>query len=607
MELTAEENKSLEQIYGSFAFNGNLSRNPIQEVRVLTENEKLFFERKNFVSPHFCVQTLYKVKGTLLPIKFNRAAKNLVTADENFRANFCQVGERTVKVIFAERNIIPEIVFRVLNVEDSALDETLIKIMEADRRLSFDIQRGSLIRFSAFRTAEDESAILVTISQLISQRFNAENFLNAVFNDAEYKKIEPRTDLKLPQIEDRVREYWANVLKDMPVSSKIPFAKKSINKYSEENYRLKISADILSDLRGKAQNNRVMLAALLQTAWGFLLQATNKSSDVIFCQLISKNKSAQEFALHLIPVRVKSAKNLTVENLVTQQFKQLVVSQSYSSFDWATLESLTARTGNLFDHFLSFLDFNAEEKTFSQVEATSAGVIVEKNSWDAQGMKLGVYFQYSTRDLSISFQYDKNQFLPEAGKRLANIYSLILRQMLLYWNTPFENLIENIKKLAAESMSDAQNISKEDERKIINDFICKNKILQSDSAESAEILVANAKTFTRFEGDRLFGEILNDNLVFVAEGKLSRSLDTGDGWFNALDIIKAGGLINETVFFEKRRAVISAEVLTEKAVLISIPLATFESATLQNPALYKSVLRHVLSQMEKYQILWLQS
>ena len=151
--------------------------------------------------------------------------------------------------------------------------------MEADRRLSFDIQRGSLIRFSAFRTAEDEAAILVTISQLISQRFNAENFLNAVFNDAEYKKIEPRTDLKLPQIEDRVREYWANVLKDMPVSSKIPFAKKSINKYSEENYRLKISADILSDLRGKAQNNRVMLAALLQTAWGFLLQATNKSNS----------------------------------------------------------------------------------------------------------------------------------------------------------------------------------------------------------------------------------------------------------------------------------------------------------------------------------------
>ncbi len=605
MEITAEEKKVLEQIYGKFVLDANYNKNQIDEVCELTAEENRFFERKNFISPHFCVQTLYKIQGEILPMQFNRAVKSLVTEDENFRANFCNVGTRTVKIIFARREIIPEIVFRVLKLDADELDETLIKIMEADRRLNFDIKRGNLIRFSVFRTAEDESAVLVTVSQLISQRFNVESFFNSIFSNTKYAKFEPRAEVKPPQIENRVKEYWTDILKNLPAPPKVPFSKEISGKYNEEIYRVKIPADILSDLRGKAQNNRVMLMTILQTAWGFLLQATNKNPDVFFCQLISNSKSAQNFSLNLMPVRLKVSNSMTLENIVTQQFKQLVISQPYSFFDWQTIENLTSRRGNLFDNFLSFLDFSVDGKLYSQVEATPAGKIVEQNSWDSQGMKLGIYFQYNMQDLSISFRYDKNQFWAKAGERLANIYNLILRQILVYWHAPFAEFMENIRKVAAD-MS-AKDVSQEDERKIINDFIYKNKILQSESTGATSILVENSKLLTRFEGDRIFGDILEKNLVFVVEGKLSRSLDTGDGWFNALDIIKAGGLLNESVFLEKRRAVISAEVLTEKATLLTIPLEIFESATRQNPALYKSVLQHVVSQMEKYQKLWLQS
>lgn len=605
MEITAEEKNILEQFYGISITSTRFNQSQIEEIRDLTAEERRFFERKNFVSPHFCVQTLYKIQGEISPLQFNRAVNSLVTEDENFRANFCNVGTRTLKVIFKRREIIPEIIFRSFKLDAEELDETLIKIMEADRRLDFDIQRGSLIRFSAFRTGENESAVLITVSQLISKRFDSDSFFNAVFNDATYKKIEPQADFKPPQIENRVKEYWMDILKNLPAPPNIPFSKKVFGKYKKEIYRVKIPADVLSDLRGKAQNNRVMLMTILQTAWGFLLQATNKNPDVFFCQLISNSKATQNFSLNLMPVRLKNSNTMTLENIVTQQFKQLVISQPYSFFDWSALENLTSRRGNLFDNFLSFLDFSVDGKLYSQVEATPAGKIVEQNSWDSQGMKLGIYFQYNMQDLSISFRYDKNQFWAKAGERLANIYNLILRQILVYWHAPFAEFMENIKKIAAD-MS-AKDVSQEDERKIINDFIYKNKILQSESTGAAAILAERSKLVTRFEGDRIFGDILEKNLVFVVEGKLSRSLDTGDGWFNALDIIKKGGLLNESVFLEKRRAAISAEVLTEKATLLTIPLEIFESATRQNPALYKSVLQHVASQMEKYQVLWLQS
>ena len=605
MEVSAEEKNILEQIYGKFVLDSGYSQNQITEIQELTPEESRFFDRKNFISPHFCVQTLYKVKGEILPLKFNRAVKNLIETDENFRANFCNIGTRTLKIIFANRDM-PEIVFRMLKLDAEEIDETLIKILEADRRLDFNIQSGNLIRFSVFRTGENESAVLITVSQLISQRFNAESFFNDIFNDTKYKKISPPKNVKIPQIENRVKEYWAGLLKNLPAPPKLPFEKKAAGAYNAEIYRVKISADVLSDLRLKTQASRVLLLVALQTAWGFLLQVINKNSDAVFCQLTANKKSAQDFSMNLMPVRLKSSKDMTLENIVNQQFKQLVISQPYSFFDWTAIENLTSRRTNLFDHFLSFLDFAADEKTFSQVKAAPEGKIVERNSWDAQGMKLGVYFQYNAQDLSISFQYDKNQFFANAGERLANLYNLILRQMLVFWNAPFADFISNIQKLAAE-IAAVKEISPEDERKIIIDSISKNKMLQSETTGANAILVENSKLITHFEGDRIYGDILNKNLIFVVEGKFARSLDTGDGWFNALDIIKAGGLLNESVFVEKRRAVISAEVLTEKAVLLLIPLETFESATRQNPALYKSVLRHITSQMEKYQVLWLQS
>lgn len=607
MEITAEEKKVLEQVYGKISLDSDYAPNSIEKICELTEEEQGFFERKSFVSPHFCLQILYKVQGEILPIKFNRIARDFIEADENFRANFCNVGTRTLKIIFRQRKIIPDVVFRFLKLDATELDETLIKIMEADRRLNFDIQRGNLIRFSIFRTGENEAAVLVTMPQLISKRFNSENFFKAVLNNERYKKFEPRADFTIPQLEKRVKEYWADVLKNLPAMPKIPFSKENSGAYIEENYRVKIPADILSDLREKAQSNRVMLVTILKTAWGFLLQATNKSTDTAFCQLVSSVKNEKNISLKAMPVRLKTSSDSTVENIVNQQFKQVVVSQSYSFFDWSTLENLTSRRGNLFDHFLSFLDFNAEEKRFSQVEATPEGKIVVRHLWDAQGMKLGVYFQYATNGLSISFRFNKNQFFPNAGERLANIYKLILSQMLVYWHAPFADFIENIKKIATESINTTLAFSQEAERQTIIDFLYKNKILQSETTGATAIFVENSKLLTRFEGDRISGDILDKNLVFVVEGKLSRSLDTGDGWFNALDIINEGGLINETVLIEKRRATISAEVLTEKAVLLVIPLPNFESVARQNPEMYKSILRHVLAQMEKYQVLWLQS
>ena len=609
MELTLEENMQLENIYGrQITSSVGYNPNQIEKVVELTAEERRFFSKKHFISPYFAVQTLYKISGEITPIRFNRVVRDMIKSEEIFRANFCELDGRFVKVIFANRLTIPEVVYRTFAQTDAGeIDDTLTKIMEADRRVNFDLKHGNLIRFAIFKTGDKEFAVLVTMSRLVADSFDYKNFFAAALELSPYKHEEKITMPAQPaQIETAIRDYWEKLLKDLPSMSSLPYVKPSNAPYNPKAFRVKISADILSDLREKSKSSRVMLMSILQSAWGFFLQSVHRINDVIFCQFSANTKSGENFSLNMIPVRQKTSGSMTVEQIITQQFRQLVVSQPYGFFDWDILQGLTK--GKTFDHFLSFVDFKGtEDKTYSETTATTEGAIVTSNSWDPQGMKLGVYFQYSTTNLSVTFLYDANKFFKNIGERFAKIYNVVLHQMLVYWNADYsvfsKKLVEKIKfELDAD-----KTLPIDDDKKIISDFIIQNPILQGSGTGMVAFFSDSAQLLTKFEGDRIFGDILEKNLIFVVEGKLARSLDTGDGWFKALDIISKGGWLNENILLENRRTNISAEVLTEQAKVLVVPLEKAESLFLRNPNAAKPFFTHILKQMEKYQLLWIES
>ena len=608
MELTFEEKNILEQTYGRQTLSSSgFNPNKIEKVEELATDEKIFFTQKKFISPAFSVQTLYKVQGEIKPIRFNRIVHDMVKSDEIFRSNYCNVGERTVRVVFEDRRTLPEVVYRTLAQTDPEdLDDTLTKIMEADRRVTFDLKRGNLIRFSIFKTDDAEFAVLVTISQLIAKYFDAKNFLLAAQEIVNYKRVKKIESVAPPvHIEKAIKDYWAKTLKDLPPLSTLPYSKPSHAPYNLKAFRENIPTDILSDLRERSQSSRVMLMSILQSAWGFFLQAAKKLNDVVFCQL-GTAKGNQNFTLSVIPVRQKCSDNMTVDQIITQQFRQLVVSQPYGFSDWDALLELTK--GRTFDHCLNFLDFKGTpSSTYSETQAEPQGAVVATNSWDPQGMRLGIYFQYATTTLSLTFLYDENQFFPNIGERFAKIYNLVLRQMLVHWHSPFSTFIEKLVKQIKFEVEETGQAEPGDEKRIITSFLISNPILQGSGAGTVAFFADSTQLLSKFEGDRIYGEVLEENLVFVVEGKLARSLDTGDGWFKALDIISKGGWLNENALLEKRRTIISAEVLTEQAELLLIPIEKAQSLFLKHPDTTKPFMDHILKQMEKYQLLWIES
>lgn len=600
MQLTRDEQKVLDSVYGRQV--GGLdgyNPNKLDAVLELNEHEQKFFAGKNFVSAHFFAQTLYKVRGNISPITFNRAVNRLLNETDNLRANFCNVGTRTLKVI--QSNVRPEIIFRNLTQTDpDDLNDEFRKILAADMRRDVDIRHAPLIRFAVYRTGDDEFAVLITAAQIVADSFDVAKFLANVTGTSFQAAPKISDDLS-PNNQDAIRDYWAKVLDHAPRAASLPFESASVGTYRQKAFHTTIDVDILSDLRRRAQSNRVMLTAILQSAWGFMLQLTNRRRDVLFCQILS----ADDATLNVIPVRVISDNDQTVEQTVRKQFRQLVVSQPYSRVDWTTLGDLSGGR-KLFDHFLSFKEFQSAELNYVAAGASERGTVVAKNSWDARGMKLGAYFRYSEKNLSIGFLYDERQFRTRGVERLCELYGLILRQMLSDWNAKFTDFMARLGK-RVDLLEDDEKISREDERLRIRDFLSQLPILQGRFAGTIELFENQAELLTLYEGDRISGDALKKFFVFVVDGKLVRNADTGDGWYDPLDVVGKNAFINPTNFLARQRLTLSAEVLTERAELLTIPRDVLTDALRKNSEVAESLMTYALEQMERYQLLWLQS
>lgn len=605
IQLTADEKSVLENVYGRQLQGISYNPRKLESIKELTAQEQKFFAGKNFVSSNFFVQTLYKVRGTVNPMKFHIIVNRMFRDNENLRANFCNIGTRTVKVIRPAASVKPEIIFRnITNVRKDELDGEFTKIFEADTRREIDLKHDPLIRFAVYKTSEDEFALMVTMAHLISDTFDVEDLFCNLFDlSAEFKPKKIPDNLP-PKNYAAIREYWAKILDNPPQPTMLPYEQKSEGAYKQQGFLNTISADLLSDLLGLAQSNRFMFMAILQSAWGFMLQLINKRRDCLFCQI----SSAEEFSFNVIPVRLTVDYNLTVEQIVRQQFRQLIVSQPYGLSDWTTLDELAAQK-KLFDHFLNFKEFTLNESKYAKYVETPAepfGKIIYQNSWYAQDMKLTVYFRYSHDKLLIYFLYDTGKFSASGVEKLGKLYLIILQQMVTDWHAKFFEFANNFSE-RFKIQTEAENISHQDERKKFINFLSQLPILQGRHGGTMKFFENQSKLITLYEGDRISGDMLDENFIFVADGILSRNIDVGDGWYNTLDIIEKNSFVNPTNFLEEKRFKLSATVLTEQADLLLVPHDVMIETVRKHSEVAISVMNYAIEQLERYQLLWMQA
>ena len=206
----------------------------------------------------------------------------------------------------------------------------------------------------------------------------------------------------------------------------------------------------------------------------------------------------------------------------------------------------------------------------------------------------------------MTFLYDDKQFARGGVERLCELYNLTLQQMLVDWNVRFSAFAKNLKR-RMEMLTSAEPDSHENTRKTIRNYLSQLPILQGRFEGMIDLFDGESTLETFYEGDRISGEMLAEKFIFVVDGKLVRSVDTGDGWYNPLDVVSRNAFINPTSFLDEPKLLLSAEVLTDRAQLLMIPRNVLLDAFNRYPEIARALVQYALSQMERYQVLWLQS
>lgn len=609
-KLPAAEQARLSAVYGPQPESGYAAYR-IAYVRELTPYESWFFGSGNFLSPSFMTQTLYKLKGTLLPLRFNRALRDLDLQEDILRTNYCNVGDRMLAVVAQERkNSEPVVYYNLQGREPEDINAVLRKTAGAALRFPFNIEKGGLLRIYVFHTGQDEYAVMVTAAQIIMDRFD----VRAIFYAAQGQVKEVRRSAaphldRSVQMEARMRDYWKDLLDSPPRQAPLPgeLANVPPHPYKQMAFRLVIPGGLFSDMMAEAKGNRMMMMSFLTTAWGLYLATEGQLRDLCSCLIVPERNAQGDDTwrpFRMVPARQTIDGNEQIGNMAKRQFQQLLVSLPYACFDWEGFGELMESDGKPFNHFLDFNDFLSEEKPYSAQHADPDGNVVAQHSWDAQSMKLSLYFRYKNDGAFVIFLYDEDSFAPGTGERLSKGYLLTLQRMIADRHASFDVFQGNLReRLLAEKR--IQAAYKEEERARLQNAASFIFLLQGAEAGTTQLFTQAATLQTYFEGDRI--EDMDENLLFVVEGKLVRSIKDGEGWYRTLNIVKEGAWLNEGVLLEERKAEISIEVLSERAAILAVPKTAMKNILTTQPALWKNITGYVIAQLENFQRLWAQS
>ncbi|MBO6236077.1 MAG: hypothetical protein J6N22_05085, partial [Schwartzia sp.] len=552
----------------------------------------------------------YKIKGTLSPIRFNRALRELDVQEDILRTNYCDMGDRVLAVVTNERKNAETVIFNNLQGRDPEEINTMLRRSAAAAlRYPFDVEKGGLLRIYVFHTGKDEYAVLVTAAQIIMDRFDVRALFRAAMGLPEGKTGAVPPILYNVQMEAKMNEYWKKLLAAPPRLAPLPWELADVqpHHYKQRACCVVFPNGLFSDLMTEAKGNRLMLMAFLATAWGLLLQIEGRHKDLCFCLIAPARKAQEEDAwrpFNMVPVRQTIDNDETVENFVKRQFQQLVISKPYACFDWESFGNFLGGEGKPFNHFLDFYDFLSEEKPYSSQPAAPEGTVVSQHSWDAQSMKLSLYFRYTRSAASVVLLYDEDAFAAGTGERVTKSYLLTLQQMLTNRFETVSAFRANLEeRLRAEKKFQAAY--QEEEKARLQNAVSLLPLLQGEDAGMIQVFMKQGVLFTYYEGDRIEG--MGRDLLFVAEGKLVRSIEDSEGWYRTLGIAKEGTWLNETVMLEERKALLAAEVLSERATILAISKESMENILALYPNLWPKITAHAIAQLETFQRLWAQS
>lgn len=602
-ELSAFEREQLVQTYGKQpeSEQGPKCPRPVQEIRTLTAREKAVFEGQALVSPQYCIQILYKIRGEIDRNEFKKAVNQMLAENEELRVQYFPLGwhEKICKLVF--QNTALDIRYQNMEkISDESIDRFLKKLMEDDREKGFDMAKEPLLRLTLIKTPRKTSAVLLTQSRLTAGRWNAHKLfadaLDLVMVGRKKPEAWPEPPKDIPQV---VNSYWHSLLKKLPGVPDLPGYMGSLRRYKKLIHTVTLPDNLMKLLQEKSNGNRRMMIAILQTAWGLFLQQVNFRLDTYYCLIMPDSISRLENAdftghiLHPMPVRLTCEENNTLKDIVGGQFRQMITSQTFSCSQMRELLEPLGDAEDMFPFCLNFQNFLIDNKTYSDAPSASDGQVVAVSSWDAGKTDFVMYFTMEQGTVNISYEGNAFCFEANAIELLTRSYEKSLQALLELWEEKQYLYARKLQQiLSGEKSSKMEQHVHVQEN--MNMFSCIPGF-SSLPKGCAKKLATEANLKVYFSGDEISEQEQKENLIFLIRGRVEHSLSFG-GSESFKAVSDNAKWLNENILIDGFRYTEGLKVLSEQAQVLMVPLFKAQSYK----ELMSQLLTYALRRLWKY-------
>ena len=471
--LPYNDKEVLFKLYGHNVLDGDNApptMRVVEEIRTLNAYEKSIFEEQQLVTPEYCLQFLYKFRKTDveikdLKIKLKNNLIELVRRVPELRVNFVRLGyeDKMHKLVF--RNRIPDIRYISLNrLSGDALDRSLSTIMQEDRNKGFDLAQDLLFRFTLVRTDEYEYAIIITEPRLLSRAFR-QVYLYLIMNVAQIPEHLnfAGADEKFTEapVSTKMKSYWRQLMRNLPACPKLPGFDKEPYSHRGANYVLTLNKEDLRKIEAISDNNRGIIVAILQTAWGILQRQVNYCRETYFCMIMNEHSllvndenrptmADRSGELIPLPVRIACEDFMLIKEIVAQQLRQMLISYKVPCRKMRNFLEEIGQPRDLFPYFLYFNGFAAGKISYSRTAGSPRCELVDNIGWDSNDVNLAIHFIMDADGIKVNFKYNAYAFSGYSVEPLAKSYAICLHNMLRDWHERFDifsrNFREDVKK-----------------------------------------------------------------------------------------------------------------------------------------------------------------
>lgn len=251
-----------------------------------------------------------------------------------------------------------------------------------DKNNKFILDKGPLFRMNIFNM-DNKSRIVCSFHHIIGDGWTFTQIINDFIKT--YKSLQEN---KLVNISDKVsykkyfnninkidineiKDYWNSYLRNYDSCIEIPkFYYDDVESKSEQEDVFTLDLDTYNNLLKYSKNNGFTLNALLQTAWGILLQKYNDTEDVIFGTVVSTRNifesnidNAIGLFINTIPLRVKVTENESINDLIRKVQDGIINGNSNSYLSLAEISN-----DLVFNNITVFENYPIEDGLYSHVK-----------------------------------------------------------------------------------------------------------------------------------------------------------------------------------------------------------------------------------------------